>query len=445
MAPLCSQPSLVSSTFCLLALASAVIGCGDGGSGGGFGGASGSGNPFGFGGSTAGAGGTTAFPSPKGGAGGVAGSSGASTGGSGTGGAEPTGGSERCDAYVACVAQANPPALGPIADAYGKKGNCFDQGDPELCDQACLTGLIQTHKMFPAAAACNYCDSSADCPGAAPVCDPKTNTCKECEKSSDCKDSTRPACDVATLTCVACTSGAQCDPNSKNPVCVLSTHTCGPCSSNDDCADQTATGRVFCGTSGKCRGCQSAADCGGDTCRADGFCGGCKVNADCSKGLCDLDTDTCCGMTACADQGAECGVVQPNDCGWVSSDGLACGTCTSGNVCLQNKCVPAPPKECVATCGANQFCGYDAKTNERLCVPAYQSASSLSYCGQAGDACSPLGHCAFFVSPDDPSVGNNRCALDCLTSADCPPETDFAYWYCKPGANGAAGVCLVLN
>jgi hypothetical protein len=423
-------------------VAIALLACGgDSGSGGGFGGSSSGGNPFGFGGSSAGSAGAAGFPPPEAGAGGVGGNAGSSSGG----GAAPSGGSARCDAYVACVAQANPAALGPIADAYGKKGNCFDQGDGDLCDQACLTGLIQTHKMFPLAAACNYCDSSADCPAAAPVCDPATHTCKECGKSADCKDSSRPACDVAAFTCVACTSSAQCDPSSKNPVCVSSTHTCGPCTGNADCADQVQSGRVFCGTSGKCRGCQSDAECGGDTCRTDGFCGGCKVDADCSKGLCDYDSGTCCGSTACADQGAECGVVQPTDCTWVSPGGLACGSCTKGTVCVENKCVPPPPKECSATCGPNEYCGYDANANERTCAPAYPSASSLAYCGKAGEACSPRGHCAFFPSPDDPSVGNNRCAPDCLTSSDCPPETDFAYWYCKAGPNGTAGVCLVLN
>lgn len=341
-----------------------------------------------------------------------------------------------CDDYVACIASANPPALGPIADAYGKQGNCFDQGDEKLCEKACKTGLAQAHASYPKIAACNYCDSAKDCGKGAPACDTKTHTCKACSSDAHCENDAFPACDTATFTCVACNANVGCDANSNRPVCDVPSHACVACQSNDDCAEQAASGRGICGTSGKCRGCANDNECGGGRCDVgQQTCVECLSDADCSGGgTCDPFSRTCCGAGLCEAKGFVCGTATAGGCGGIFGTPVSCGTCSGGDHCSDHQCVVPPPAGCPTACGSGERCAYDASTNTRLCVPRVVGCEKTKFTGcGAGYSCE---------SAESKYPQYDRyyfCVAECLVDEDCPAAAGL------PGkcaaSEGETGLC----
>lgn len=374
-----------------------------------------------------GAGGTGSF----GAGGGTLGSAGKpTTGDAGKGGGAPaTGVRALCDAYVACIAAANPAVLGPIADAYGKQGNCFDQGDEALCEKACKTGLVQAHGSYPKIADCNYCDSAKDCGPSAPACDTKEHVCKACSQDAHCKDDALPACDVSTFTCVACNANGGCDANSNRPVCDVASHSCAPCSSNDDCSGQAGSGRGICGTSGKCRGCANDGECGGGRCDTSmQRCVQCLEDQDCEGGgTCDPLNNTCCGAGVCAEKGFACGATSVLGCGAFFGTQIFCGSCEGGQHCDDHQCVDPPAPGCDATCGPKERCGYDADSNTRLCLP--QAAACKD---NLAGGCGPGFSCESKESSYPPYDRYYFCVAECLIDADCPPQ------------GGTAGKCVIF-
>lgn len=433
----CGRASiLVSLPASLLAL-SLTVACGSDNPGTGvpIGGA-GTAGAFGSGGPFVGGGGAGAKPGQGGTAGsgasgdraGQGGANEAGAGGAGLAGPSP-GVRDVCDAYVACIATASPATLGPIADAYGKQGNCFDQGDEKLCEKACRTGLVQAHGTFPKVAACNYCDSAQDCGSGAPACDTKAHTCKACSNDDHCENEAFPACDTATFTCVACNANKGCDASSNRPVCDVPTHACVACQSDDDCADQAANGRGICGTSGKCRGCANDGECAVGRCDvSQQRCVGCLSDADCEDGgACDTFTNTCCGGGLCASKGFVCGTTVAGGCGGIFGTSVDCGTCGGLQHCRDHQCVDPPPTGCPAACASNERCAYDSSSNTRMCVPRAVDCEKANVTG-----CGPGYSCESRESDIPPFNRYYFCVAECLVDADCPPTGG------KPGKCGAS-------
>jgi hypothetical protein len=61
-----------------------------------------------------------------------------------------------CEAYLACAAATVPTELGPLLDAYGPEGSCW-QSTVDVavqCDMACIAGLSQLLEAYPEESAC---------------------------------------------------------------------------------------------------------------------------------------------------------------------------------------------------------------------------------------------------------------------------------------------------
>jgi hypothetical protein len=63
---------------------------------------------------------------------------------------------EQCDRYLACLAVAQPEALGAAVTVYGDGGTCWDAGDEydDLCGLACEEAQRAFWELDPFAAAC---------------------------------------------------------------------------------------------------------------------------------------------------------------------------------------------------------------------------------------------------------------------------------------------------
>jgi hypothetical protein len=58
--------------------------------------------------------------------------------------------SQACNAYLECVAEVAPSALGEAAASFGPNGSCWDIEMPELCSEACEAALTDLQRDFGA-------------------------------------------------------------------------------------------------------------------------------------------------------------------------------------------------------------------------------------------------------------------------------------------------------
>lgn len=65
--------------------------------------------------------------------------------------------SATCDAYLQCASVVSPAELGPLLDAYGPSGTCWEstQDVADQCEVACDAGLEQLRMAYPDEAACS--------------------------------------------------------------------------------------------------------------------------------------------------------------------------------------------------------------------------------------------------------------------------------------------------
>lgn len=286
-----------------------------------------------------------------------------------------------CLQYVACVAETNPGALGPIRAEFGEGGNCFDEV-PELCETACLEGLRQSHQAFPDAAACVDCLEDDHCGDEFPACDPGLGECVTCVADHHCPAS-RPACDTASSTCVACMTDAHCPESA--PRCDASTSQCVQCTASSDCADPTP----FCDAeASRCAECVENAQCPSGTC----------VENQC----CVSDADAVCSMFELL--GEACGPRPDLQCGGV----VDCGECSVGHCGLLGVCETAgePCTPGGDDCIGFEACAYNLFEDEHLC------AASLD----VGEPCNEGYNCTPGFTYCGPG---SRCHLYCETAADC--------------------------
>jgi hypothetical protein len=348
-------------------------------------------------------------------------------------GAAPTTPAGICAQYVACVAATTPAGLGVVAEAYGKDGTCWKTLDAETCKGACKTGIVQTHKAFPKAEACDLCDSSADCPSEAPVCDPSTRRCFECAGAADCAKKPGKACNTATRTCVECTADADCTQRPDRPVCDTTTNTCAECATNQDCRGGFST-QVCDATTRTCRSCVKDSECGGGVCDR-GACLQCRTSADCpasaptcnGSGACVACTDgstcpsgacsmrgTCCDPNTCAKMKVQCGyTIDIFGCGLLTE--IPCGACPGAQNCVHSTCVDPPANHCGAKCSGR--CGYVPETNSYECVSVSSSCNT-----KANIACS-AGFACQQHTDSVTGVTYDLCVDYCLVDADCKGGT----------------------
>lgn len=286
-----------------------------------------------------------------------------------------------CLRYVACVAETNPGALGPIRAEFGEDGNCFDEV-PELCETACLEGLRQSHQAFPDADACVDCLEDDHCDDENPACDPGVGECVTCVADHHCPAS-RPACDTAASTCVACMTDAHCPESA--PRCDASTSQCVQCTASSDCADPTP----FCDAeASSCVECVEHAQCPSGTC----------VENQC----CVSDAEAVCSMFELL--GEACGPRPDLQCGGV----VDCGECSVGHCGILGVCETAgePCTPGGDDCIGFEVCAYNLFEDEHLC------AASLD----VGEPCNDGYNCTPGFTYCGPG---SRCHLYCETAADC--------------------------
>lgn len=332
-----------------------------------------------------------------------------------------------CRTYISCVAQTAPAGLGVVIAAYGNDGSCWGEGDASLCEAACRAGTVAAHRAYPDAEACNLCQRSEDCIPRLPACEAEAGRCVECLADADCPG-TKPSCDATSRRCVACTTDAHCT-DGWRPRCDVSAAECVACLDDEDCPTFTepvcdpvvrqcrgCTSDSECGSgvcsNGTCRACRTDADCGSSSpfCHSSGACVQCLEAGDCDPGICLPLSRTCCGVSACADQAAECGRVVDAQCPFLP---ISCGGCGMGEVCLGNACTPSPTLTCSGLSCPSGRCGYLPEDNRYACLgPEPQ-------CSAADRSCGPGYTCRVWRSE---TTGDSvyLCRQYCLADADCP-------------------------
>ena len=190
---------------------------------------------------------------------------------------------------------AAPPDTGPV-DAGCSSTQLCPASSPVCSGGSCAAcklhedcaGFASTPACGPAGA-CVSCapDQKRLCTGAAPACDPKTNSCVACVEDGDCPSDQSAACQP--------------------------TRSCGPCSEDADCS---RFGKI-CGPKGSCVQCSPASE--EADCRSDKACD--PKTADCAGTACDPKTLSCTGKTR----------------GTVAT----CQSCVSDSECVaSHRCIP---------------------------------------------------------------------------------------------------------
>ena len=318
------------------------------------------------------------------------------------------------------------------ADAFNEPDSGLDGGICSRCPTAmpaCLGGER-----------CVQCtaDNTTACDDDAPACDTETNTCVECNTSTDCTGDTTPVCDVATHTCVPCTDmdmGAcggvtpACDTNNTCTCtatsctsataarCDETTNACAACTEDTDCTNVAAPNNRRCvdiGGARECRQCNvdsEATDCpGGDSCNPTTHrCTGRMRESRATCLTCDADSE-CTGAAAGT---ATC--AQVNILGVTS------------NYCLPR--VPMPASLCSQPFADKQTSTSASGTTVTYCRHATTTCEAFSHYRTTGDGtCTGVGGtdaaCGTTSTPADgycrlSGVGN-RCTIPCGGPDDCP-------------------------
>jgi hypothetical protein len=372
-----------------------------------------------------------------------------------------------CQHYLACVAVAAAPQLGPSLEAYGSTGTCWKGTANEqlVCASACASGLKALHNLAPTELACAECRDDLDCSKDAPGCALDNHRCSQCSKNSQCRDANLPACDTAAHQCVACTVDSECMTPGK-PACHLKTHECAACSQNSQCPDP---GLPACDTNaGQCVACMQAGDCHDPalpSCNpASHTCVQCAAASQCQDPAvpaCDLSSHSCVecltdvqckGDLSVCDVGAHAcvGCLTTSDCGEKSTcvdkscckqqctgkscgpDGCGgqCGTCGSGGKCSKTgKCSPCMTD---LDCGNTQVC-YTAKDKKTTCFNECDVFSVPSNCG-SDQACNNVGYdFAYHIFVQCGAAGTVQAYESCNSITDCEAGTMCLQpGYCAP-------------
>lgn len=246
------------------------------------------------------------------------------------------------------------------------------------------------------------CETSADCPASAAICDPSSSTCVECLLDGHC--GADESCQ--SRRCVgdtSCESSLDCDASSPTPICDPAVGKCVECTIPEDC--------------------DGTADCVANRCEAFTSC---TSSLDCDSGqVCDTVLERC----------VEC----------VTSD-----DCSGDDICINSRCVEITPcvsdKDCrdlMKLC--DKSLGYCvACTSNAQCADVQHCSLGdcvLDVCVQGKSTCSngAVAGCnddGSALLPDAPCGARTTC-VQSATSATCEP------WACTAGQTECQGDDLV--
>ncbi|GAB4305680.1 MAG: hypothetical protein Kow0090_21150 [Myxococcota bacterium] len=258
----------------------------------------------------------------------------------------------------------------------------------------------QTCTYFCQGGVCGGCSNNSECQSPTPICDTSVKLCVGCLNDSHCSSPTGK-CLLSKKECVECLADPDCPAGKKCDTlqnkCVCAYEVClGVCCTQGQVCYQGACYTPQCGTK----------ECGTD---AGGYlCGICPENAECgADGKCKCTFDACdssccpagqvCYQSACYTP--QCGTYE---CG-PDANGYICGTCGTGESCINHTC----------------------QCDNTVC---------LGVCCEAGQLCHKTsGNCCNqYCPPPQPNkypCGDDGCGFSC---GDCPGGyCDITIHYCK--------------
>lgn len=326
--------------------------------------------------------------------------------------AAKTAGKAECERFLDCTLATTPSAVGPLLEAYGPEGSCWDTDSLDavaLCTDACRAGREANGELFPDIKACGECTADEHCANSSgrPYCDGATATCVACNEDSHCDAG---VCDPGKHTCAECYADADCD----GLLCDPDALTCVSCVEDDQCLAGVCSDaeRV-------CVGCEGDADCMTGTCdAARGVCLDCVTDADCG----DLQrcVDAACviecvaGERRChADADGRVAVQQCDASG--ASWQLAESCSASGLACDAGACVVTSYGPCE---GPDGTCRKDGDH----CVQSGSQFDASYHCEPAAE-CASASECPAPISPEFAAAvacNDGVCEILCLFGQDCP-------------------------
>jgi hypothetical protein len=301
------------------------------------------------------------------------------------------------------------------------------------------------------------CSVGSDCPIAAPVCDPATRSCVQCDGDSEC--AAPMVCDVAKHACGACALGKLVNCTGTVPTCntAPATDVCAACNGNfgGSATRPCPTGAdPICVTgganAGACLVCNTFADCSGAApvcsganvcvacdgddgtgatnacptatspyCKASGACGLCASDMDCTApgvhgGRFCMAATGACGNLCSTD--AECAA--GSWCNDLSGPGMCQSKVSNGQAVPGSTCTASVGMRACASgvCDMDNKCGY--ATGDGTCA--------------TGDAGNGMAVCRSGVCAS--SGANQDKCVQCQADTDCSGTT--------PACDAASNTCV---
>ena len=309
---------------------------------------------------------------------------------------------------------------------------CSAAGTCVPCQRDAECALIDADRNFCNAGRCVECDTDTDagCPGARPVCDDNSKTCRRCNNSGECSgnqecvdgqcvgcnpaddtgcvaSSTSPICD-ATQICRGCGDDTECSDSADNGGQCIRSGACTECDPDAQVGCNVGGVRPFCANDGACRACANDAECASapgdrDQC-VGGRCERCNTADDAG---CDRDsTDPICG-----------GNVGSRSCRGCTADGQCAGN-PSGVQCVGDAC---------RLCDPADNAGCDANGDEPICRVVDGRPACVG--------CSNDGDCA-----DNPN--GNQCVAGACEQCDPADAAGCAEGGATPICDPSTKICV---
>ena len=302
------------------------------------------------------------------------------------------------------------------ADAFNEPDSGLDGGICSRCPTAmpaCLGGER-----------CVQCtaDNTTACDDDAPACDTETNTCVECNTSTDCTGDTTPVCDVEAHRCVPCTDMDMGACGGVTPACdTNNTCTCTATSCTSATAarcDETTNACVACTADTQCAHLAGTPACNEDT----GACVPCMPDNEslCGPNSCNPTTRTCTGTMRGSRQQCET-CVADSECS--TSSAMTCAPVNPARGITGNYCLPRLPT-------ASDFCS--RPLFERVVNGTTASGATATYCRHASTTCEAFNEYR--------TTGDGSCTALGGTNASCgaemPGGADLLDGYCRLSSSG---------
>ena len=284
------------------------------------------------------------------------------------------------------------------------------------------------------------CAGHEECPGALPVCDSESMTCRACDSHDECARALGEA--------AVCVDNGRCAPGDCYPAGVAcgedgdqdgkgdracqdqgeAGYACQPCAADLACVGSLGIDHAVCLDGACAKGCLSKDDCEvGLVCDSGEFrCEACQQNADCTSDYGDsflCVTGDCHGHADCAADGGICSerwctpCVDLGDTGpdrdlacklafldvYVCEDGACAAGCEAGSLCVT----------AAMACAQGQVCGEDNRFRD----------------------CAGDGDCVVAMGDEAAICAKGRCEEGCASNAACPKHGVCDDHRCRPCGN----------